>query len=52
MWLHNKKTGRKWFITDEDHRKRVLKTGDFEPVEADVEEKANRKKQTNQRDGK
>lgn len=48
MWLQNKKTGLKWFVANEDHRKRLLKTGDFEPVEA--EEKENRKKQT--RDGK
>lgn len=50
MWLQNKKTGLKWFIADEDHAKRLLKSGDFEQVEVETEEKGNRKKQT--RDGK
>lgn len=44
MWLQNKKTGLKWFIADKDHAKRLLKSGDFEQVEA--EEKENRKKQS------
>jgi hypothetical protein len=50
MWLQNKKTGLKWFVVDKDHIKRLMKSGDFEPVEVETEEKGNRKKQT--RDGK
>ncbi|MED5050651.1 hypothetical protein P9850_02040 [Anoxybacillus rupiensis] len=48
MWLENKKTGLKWFIANEDHAKRLLKSGDFEKVE--VEEKKPQKKAPAKRD--
>mgnify|MGYP000264108647 CR=1 FL=1 len=47
MWLQNKKTGLKWFVSDEDHAKRLLKSGDFEQVE---EEKKPQKRTTAKRD--
>jgi len=47
MWLQNKKTGLKWFVSDEDHAKRLLKSGDFEQVE---EEKKPQKKASVKRD--
>jgi hypothetical protein len=50
MWLQNKKTGLKWFIADEDHVKRLLKSGDFEQVEAGTEEKKTQKKAAAKRD--
>jgi hypothetical protein len=49
MWLQNKKTGLKWFVTEE-HAKRLLKSGDFEPVEAETEEKKTQKKAPAKRD--
>lgn len=47
MWLENKKTGLKWFVTKE-HAKRLLKSGDYEQVE--VEEKKTQKKASVKRD--
>jgi len=49
MWLKNQKTGQKWFISDKEHAKRLLKSGDFEPAEAETEEKKPSKK--TKRDG-
>lgn len=49
MWVKNQKTGQKWFIADEEHVKRLLKSGDFEPTEAETEEKKPAKK--TKRDG-
>jgi len=48
MWLQSKKTGKKWFIANEDHAKRLLKNGDFEQVE--VEEKKLQKKAASKSD--
>lgn len=47
MWLKNKKTGLKWFVAEE-HVKRLLKSGDYEQVEA--EEKKPQKKASVKRD--
>ncbi|WP_248891530.1 DUF7302 family protein [Bacillus methanolicus] len=47
MWLKNKKTGMKWYVTEE-HAERLLKSGDYEQTEA--EEKTVRKKTTAKRD--
>jgi hypothetical protein len=41
LWVQNKKTGLKWYVSEE-HAKRLLKSGDYEQVEE--EEKASRKK--------
>lgn len=50
MWLQNKKTGLKWFVSDEDHAKRLLKSGDFKQVEVGIEEKKPQKKVPAKRD--
>ncbi|WP_274853255.1 DUF7302 family protein [Bacillus methanolicus] len=47
MWLKNKKTGLKWYVSKE-HAERLLKSGDFEQTEA--EEKPIKKKSTAKRD--
>ncbi|MBA2878044.1 hypothetical protein HNR63_001098 [Anoxybacillus kamchatkensis] len=48
MWLKHKKTGNTWYVTDEEHIKRLIKSGDFEQVE--VEEKKSSKRAPTKRD--
>ena len=47
MWLKHKKTGNTWYVTDEEHVKRLIKSGDFEQVE---EGKKPQKRTTAKRD--